>query len=235
MKKSYRKKPVVIEAMQWDGTIEKAREIREALGETIIFEYETPTQTTFLKIRTLEGDMSATPGDYIVKGIKGECYPCKPDIFEASYEEVPDPTIAPHQQRLIVEEAELREKLARLRAFINTSPIFQRLSATEKTLLRAQESVMAAYHGILKQRLQNATYFQSEALTNLLIAYAEAVRSVTRDGKREAHEQALALYRELTGLLPAEDPRLKTVEQLKGLLDLAMSCDEKGKADCIEE
>lgn len=43
-----------------------------------------------LMIRTLEGDLKASYGDYIIKGIKGEFYPCKPDIFEKSYDEVPD-------------------------------------------------------------------------------------------------------------------------------------------------
>ena len=57
--KKYRKKPVVIEAYQ-------AAEVEI--------------------IRTLEGDMTARPGDYIITGIKGERYPCKPDIFEATYE-----------------------------------------------------------------------------------------------------------------------------------------------------
>ena len=40
----------------------------------------------FLFIRTLEGDMMASPGDYIIKGVQGECYPCKPDIFAKTYE-----------------------------------------------------------------------------------------------------------------------------------------------------
>jgi hypothetical protein len=57
----YRKKPVVIEAFQT-----KERQI----------------------IHTLEGDMVADPGDWIITGVKGEVYPCKPDIFEATYEKV---------------------------------------------------------------------------------------------------------------------------------------------------
>lgn len=57
----YRKKPVVIEAYQTDVEV---------------------------KIPTLEGEMMASPGDWIITGVKGERYPCKPDIFEATYEPV---------------------------------------------------------------------------------------------------------------------------------------------------
>lgn len=79
----YRKKPIVIEAIQYDGNNAQQIMLQFALpsicddlfGET-------------LEIETLEGTMTASKGDYIIKGIKGELYPCKPDIFEASYEEV---------------------------------------------------------------------------------------------------------------------------------------------------
>jgi hypothetical protein len=86
----YRKRPVVIEAMQWDGTVERATEIIDwALSHdgTIRFHDETDT----LAVDTAEGTMSAQPGDWIIKGVKDEFYPCKPDIFEATYEpaEVP--------------------------------------------------------------------------------------------------------------------------------------------------
>lgn len=230
MKKSYRTKPAVIEAMQWDGTTVSASEIRSVFGSEIrLGQLLTDPPTACLSAQTPEGQREIKPGDYIAKGIKGEIFVCPAELFEASYEEVIAPNLDSDQHlwQVTTEEYDaLREKLTALRIGINTTTAFQRLSATEKTLLRAQESVMAGYHGILKQRLDNATYFQSEALTNLLIAYAEAVRGITRDGKKETHEQVLALYRELTEMLPAEDPRLKTVEQLKGLLDWAVgSCE----------
>lgn len=82
----YRKKPVVIEAMVWDGSAEVLAWIAED-GKTEVsasFSAIVPT----LVIHTLEGDMKADYGDYIIKGIQGEFYPCKPDIFSASYEEV---------------------------------------------------------------------------------------------------------------------------------------------------
>ena len=84
MIKMYRKKPVVIEALKWDGrSLSKALEFCGKRQVEIIGKYPGP-----LKIITLEGIMQADIGDYIIKGVKGECYPCKPDIFELTYEEV---------------------------------------------------------------------------------------------------------------------------------------------------
>lgn len=76
----YRKKPVIIEAIQWNGN--NFEEIMEFIDSDFVhFNSE-------LIINTLEGNMTASKGDYIIKGIKGEFYPCKPDIFEQTYEEV---------------------------------------------------------------------------------------------------------------------------------------------------
>ena len=76
----YRKKPVVIEAVQWTGN--NIDEI-EALGGLRDYHYYPGGK---LIIHTLEGDMRAPIGDYIIKGVDGEFYPCKPDIFEKTYE-----------------------------------------------------------------------------------------------------------------------------------------------------
>ena len=82
----YRKKPVVIEAIQFDGTVKGRDEIIEKLG---FVGSECYQQSCFrLAIQTLEGSMSAYKGDWVIKGIKGELYPCKPDIFEMTYEVV---------------------------------------------------------------------------------------------------------------------------------------------------
>ena len=75
----YRKKPVVIEAIQWSGTNSKDCKI---FCDKLI--YNDPAK--FPIIQTLEGDMQVGVGDYIIKGVKGEFYPCKPDIFEMTYE-----------------------------------------------------------------------------------------------------------------------------------------------------
>lgn len=79
----YRKKPVEIEAVQWTGN--NINEIIR-LAEQGIRKFEFDND--FIYIDTLEGTMSAQKGDYIIKGVKGELYPCKPDIFEMTYERV---------------------------------------------------------------------------------------------------------------------------------------------------
>lgn len=84
----YKKKPVVIEAIQFDGT--NQMEIANFMGKSQISTL-TPWSGKIaveLYIETLEGKMTASKDDYIIKGIKGEFYPCKPDIFEATYEKV---------------------------------------------------------------------------------------------------------------------------------------------------
>lgn len=81
----YRKKPVEIEAVQFTGRNDA--EIAEFVGED---GYDPDDTGPSWIIRTLEGEMKAMPGDYIIKGVQGEFYPCKPDIFEQTYEEVVD-------------------------------------------------------------------------------------------------------------------------------------------------
>ncbi len=79
----FRKKPVVIEAIKWDGKSNTlARIDLLALSSNMVFMVDDGT----LSIATLEGEMTAQPGDWIIRGVKGELYPCKPDIFEATYE-----------------------------------------------------------------------------------------------------------------------------------------------------
>lgn len=97
----YRKKPVVIEAVQWTG--KNIGAIKKFVGASAKFHYyitakdmiavsETPPSVgdygVNLTISTLEGDMQAEIGDYIIQGVNGEFYPCKPDIFEKTYDKV---------------------------------------------------------------------------------------------------------------------------------------------------
>ncbi|MNW66259.1 hypothetical protein D3C74_447100 [compost metagenome] len=81
----YRKKPVVVEAVQWNGDA-NYDEVCRFVGQTLFREY-TDSDTSIM-ITTFEGDLTASIGDYIIKGVAGEFYPCKPDIFHATYEEV---------------------------------------------------------------------------------------------------------------------------------------------------
>ena len=79
--KKYRKKPVVIEAIQYNG--DNYNEISNFTGNKSLLGLK---QSNEIIISTLEGNMIVSIGDYIIKGIKGEFYPCKPDIFEQTYE-----------------------------------------------------------------------------------------------------------------------------------------------------
>jgi hypothetical protein len=86
----YRKKPVVIEAWLWDETT-ATRVLLECKGMVVgghMGHVERPDECTNLTIHTLEGSMRANRGDYIIRGVKGEFYPCRADIFEATYEKV---------------------------------------------------------------------------------------------------------------------------------------------------
>jgi hypothetical protein len=79
----YRKKPVVIQAVQWTG--ENNIEILNFCSRCYI---TSSGKTKDLIVSTLEGDMSALVGDYIIRGVKGEFYPCKEEIFHMTYEDV---------------------------------------------------------------------------------------------------------------------------------------------------
>ena len=81
----YRKRPVVIEAVQWTGeNFEELWRLLESKEGRAV--YEESDMSIFLE--TLEGTMKAQVGDYIIKGVQGEIYPCKPDIFKSTYEQV---------------------------------------------------------------------------------------------------------------------------------------------------
>ena len=85
MMRKYVKKPVTVEAVQWTG------DNRKDIWDFCTLAYcntDFETGDLHLMIQTLEGVMEASVGDYIIKGIKGEFYPCKPDIFHLTYDEV---------------------------------------------------------------------------------------------------------------------------------------------------
>jgi hypothetical protein len=88
----FRKKPVVIEAVQWNG--DTAAMFAFAGDKACPGDWVNPDNPAdrkineLLGIQTIEGTMTANRGDWIIKGVKGEFYPCKPDIFETSYDPV---------------------------------------------------------------------------------------------------------------------------------------------------
>lgn len=89
----YRKKPVEIEAVQWNGT--NLEEIKAFVGKSLVYDIiDTAWQVgkgiphVLMKIKTLEGEMEVSKNDYVIKGVNDEFYPCKPDIFAKTYEAV---------------------------------------------------------------------------------------------------------------------------------------------------
>lgn len=98
--KKFMKKPVVIEAMQLVGSNidmygvylwveENTQGSFDPLADTVPASgVSIDPATGFMLIATLEGIMTAKPGDWVIRGVQGEFYPCKPDIFEATYEPV---------------------------------------------------------------------------------------------------------------------------------------------------
>jgi len=94
----YRKKPVVVEAIQYKEPLyDNIDDIKKFTNGSIKVEYAVGSSEdgggylqryTRITIQTLEGEMLVSEGDYIIKGVNGEFYPCKPDIFHKTYEKV---------------------------------------------------------------------------------------------------------------------------------------------------
>ena len=149
----FRKKPVVIEAKQWFNHGD----------HSMVEPYDPEKAGAYIKgpgphgwVKTLEGGHIVSPGDWIIKGVKGEFYPCKPDIFAATYDAtptVPGTDLPPHQQRVIDEKAARDGEISRLDAFIHSSSIFATLSADEQARLRRQLDVMRELSVILGERI----------------------------------------------------------------------------------
>lgn len=79
---SYRKRPVIVQAWQFrEDNIDQIRQWITDHGGT------STIDAGVFRIETLEGPMAANPGDWVIQGVKGEFYPCKPDIFAATYDE----------------------------------------------------------------------------------------------------------------------------------------------------
>lgn len=83
---NYESKPKVVKAMEWDGSVESTKEIIRYCEGKVTHKAERHIGgLNKLYIATLEGEMEASLGDYIIQGVKGEFYPCKPDVFHKSY------------------------------------------------------------------------------------------------------------------------------------------------------
>jgi hypothetical protein len=85
MSKIYDTKPCQIEAIQF--TKDNKEELQLFCGDDICYDFSVKDDVAYCWIHTLEGEMQATENDYIIKGLRGEFYPCKPDVFEKKYQE----------------------------------------------------------------------------------------------------------------------------------------------------
>lgn len=153
----YRKKPVVVEAIQL--TVDNFQVVENFIGvgenthrhynnEVDYLNHKNPSG---LHIKTLEGLMIGSVGDYIIKGVKGEFYPCKPDIFEATYDSVPKN----HIDRMEVEASELQAKIDGVKKFLDSieygnGPM---LCDEQFDLIEKQLEFMEAYLITLRSRI----------------------------------------------------------------------------------
>lgn len=99
----YRKKPIVIEAIQFDGT--NFDELHKFCGNVIL----EPVGEIYIEIETLEGRMKANVGDFIIRGVNGEFYPCNYDIFNKTYEFV-DYDIVEEEQPCVHQHTKIYDK-----------------------------------------------------------------------------------------------------------------------------
>lgn len=160
----FRKKPVVITAITFDQLV--AHGI--AAGGNVVngmpwsFQYNghpvTHENDDCYIIPTLEGAMKMGRDDMLITGVKGEIYPCKVEIFQATYEPAPGQVqpaasdVPLHQQRVLAEQTELDDRLTKLQAFFS-NPIFSGLPADEQDRLQKQAVAMQAYSEVLGERI----------------------------------------------------------------------------------
>ena len=107
----FRKKQVVIEAVKFEDTPESITAISNLNIDSVVAVDYSGRQPFKIRIRTLEGEMTARLGDYIIKGVHGELYPCKPDIFAETYEECNEPSVMNFGQA--IERLKQGDKVAR--------------------------------------------------------------------------------------------------------------------------
>lgn len=170
---TYVKKPLEIEAFRWTGDDEQDSEpkwiVEEIARGEISFRYAGTSECEMV-IRTLEGDMTAKPGDYIIRGIEGELYPCKASVFEASYDPVDtgwkrsDGTaLEPWQQRVMNEMHDLHIRRKRLADFLEDrlAPV----SGEDRGFLNLQLHVMTSLEAVLAMRVGRFKHWPEDPQT----------------------------------------------------------------------
>lgn len=155
----YRKKPVVIEAITFQELVEYGIENGGNVvnGMPWSFEYKghaiTQENEECYLIPTLEGTHNMTPKDMLITGVVGEIYPCKIDIFEATYEK--EGQKLSFLQRLEDEEANLGSKIYGLSKALAEDGFHEKVGAYQYDLLSVQHSAMLAYRKVLIMRIEN--------------------------------------------------------------------------------
>ena len=169
------KKPVVIEALQYDGA--NITEIETFVGEKlpIIMASDVDTQ---LVIPTLEGDMQVSKGDYVIKGIKGEFYPCKPDIFKQSYNMVEE------------NNGVLTEGEKRVRTNFNVS--------SSKTVDEAKQLLAKAINLLSRDQNDVASYYYDNINTTQYRELSADYQREVATAKTKIEDAAMWLVKALT-------------------------------------
>jgi hypothetical protein len=169
----YRKKPVVIDAIHFDGS--NINEIWDAFGAGDIYGPTERSESAF--IDTSEGTMEARPGDWIIRGIKGELYPCKPDIFEATYESA-DTKVSDAQK--VSEQASVRdlrrwaviEKLAKAFPFgLTMQALAGKLAEEDKITFHTEQDLTGALRSLRSMGVaeyENGRWFLAWAAGHVL-------------------------------------------------------------------
>lgn len=153
--KKYRKRPIEIEAMQFDGDTADTMAVYHWIEANTLGSYDTnaisedyPVPASGVSIRaedgamviaTLEGEMTVSMGDFVIRGVQGEFYPCKPDIFLTTYREVPN-VLDENAEDVLAQD--IRESLNGAGLDHNAiSRILGRLNASGLTIVREVETV----------------------------------------------------------------------------------------------
>lgn len=113
MIRKYKKKPIIVEAMCFLG-IGYIDELKHFVGDALI----VGSNSYDCKLKTLEGDMTFSKFDYIIKGVNGEFYPCRPDIFEKTYQDAEGKMNREPSKSKLIEDEKIRELLIILKADI---------------------------------------------------------------------------------------------------------------------
>lgn len=133
----FRKKSIVIEAIQFTGT--NSGELHEFSNGAI----QEPVGKDYMEIETLEGVMRVSLNDYVIKGINGEFYPCKPDIFDKTYEKAD--TEKTFMEQLQADASDLLEKTAKLSDLIHSQEFKDTIRTEEQNSKLISSLVSMAY------------------------------------------------------------------------------------------